>query len=452
MNESNFILVSVLNGLIVILAIIFGYKRSQDPFHPSIYIGLMLFFMYCFQPLSLFYGDELGLKSFISPNKLEYIQGLNFLGIISIFSGIFVGDKKTKYLPYLQQVWDLSPKIRKRVQQAGFLIGLIGVGTFIIKIANVGGLVNAYDTAYGGGWHSNGYIRDGFLLALPGFLWIMVANLQRRLLWQHWILIAIISSPLLIHGILGARRGPIAMITISLIMGWYLIHSRRPKLLIMIGGAIALGFLMILLVTYRGQIYLGSDLNLSQESVQNSYIFEAGSGNEFIYGSGQILDANIRQDYFWGRRYFIATFIRPIPRTVWPSQYQVVSDFLGIYNYGNISIRGFQFAETLGWSGAAGAYPGIISDAWLEFHWFYIIWLYVIGWFYGTVWRKVVKQGEIWIPIYVLISAFSVYLVSQNFTETIFRVLFTGIPAWLCWVYATRNIRKNQRTAQKIMY
>jgi hypothetical protein len=452
MSESNFIWLSALNGFISILGIVWGYYRSKDPFHPSIYLGLMLFFMYCFQPLSLFYGDRLGLESFIPPQKLEYIQGLNFLGIISIFIGIFVGDKKIKYLSYVQRVWDLLPKMRKRIQQAGFLIGLIGVGTFIIKIANVGGLANAYDSAYGGGWHSNGYIRDGFLLAIPGFLWIMVANLQRRLLWKHWILIAIMSSPFFIHGILGARRGPIAIIAISLVMGWYLIHSCRPKLLMIIGGGIALGLLMIFLVTYRGQIYLGSDLNVSQEEIENSYIFQAGSGNEFIYGSGQILDANIRQDYFWGRRYFIATFIRPIPRTIWPSQYQVVSNFLGIYNYGNIAKRGFKFEETLGWSGAPGAYSGIISDAWLEFHWLYIIWLYGIGWFYGMVWRKVVKQGEFWIPIYVLISAFSVYLVAQNFTETIFRALFTGIPTLLCWIYATRNIRKNQRGMQEMRY
>jgi hypothetical protein len=451
MSESNFIWLSALNGCIAIFGIVFGYQRSKDPFHPSIYMGLMLFFMYCFQPLVLFNVDRMDLESFISPQKLGYIQSLNFFGIISILAGIFSGDKKTKYLSYSQFHQILSPKISKRVQQAGFFIGLLGAGTFLIGLVNVGGLVNAYDSEYGGIWHSSGYIRDGFLLALPGLLWIMVANLQQRLSWKHWMLIGIMSSPFLIHGLLGARRGPTAMIAIALVMGWYLIHSRRPKLFVVLGGAIALGFLMIFLVTNRGEIYIGSDLEFSQ-GVDSSYIFQANSGNEFIYGSGQILDVNMRQDYFWGRRYFIATFIRPIPRTIWPSQYQVTSNFLGIYNYGKIATRGAQFVETLGWAGAPGAYSGIISDAWLEFHWLYIIWLYGIGWFYGMVWHKVLKQGQLWIPIYVLISAFSIYLVTQNFTETIFRFLFTSIAAWLCWVYATQNTTKYKRTAKTFMY
>ncbi|MDJ0596561.1 MAG: hypothetical protein QNJ72_42440 [Pleurocapsa sp. MO_226.B13] len=436
--SSFFVFVSLTLAIAIVTlgSIYYAYRRSRDSFHPAIYLGLMLFVLYCYVPLGLLRSNISELLYFLSIPQLEYVQILNLIGVISILAGVFFADKKINLLHYSKQNWALSRVVRNRIQQGAIVCGVIGVLTYGAGILTAGGFAAAYGTSYGGGWSASGYAREGILLTLPALLWLMTSRIQQRLSTMDWFWLFIFCLPLLLQGFLGARRGPTAMILISAVMGWHLIRMRRPNLWKTIGGAVVLGVLMIFLVTNRNQIYLGSDFDF--EAPTENYLTRADSGNEFIYGSGVILDADAKGKYFWGRRYFTVFFIRPIPRQLWPTKYQDAAEFFDIPNLdnSNLGTGATDLAETTGWSGAYGAAPGLIADMWLEFWWLYTVVLFSIGWLYGMAWRKVITRGGLWIPTYTIATALSVYLIMQTLEAMAFRFLFTSAASWLIWRYS----------------
>lgn len=434
-----FIVMLVATGLVVLAAIAWAYRRSRDSFHPMVYLGLMLGFLYCVLPLNLVIKDFRGLTSYLSIEQLEYVQLINLLGVISLCVGIFYGDKGLRWWHYTQQQWVLPPPVNARLKQAAIVCGFIGLLGFAYGILKVGGLAGAYGRNYGGGWSDSGYMREAVLLTLPALLWFMVSHIQQRLSKLDWVMISLLASPLVIQGFLGARRGPTFMIIVALFISWHLVRFRRPQLSkVVVGGAI-LGLLMLTLVANRGQIYLGSDFNLERAPAD---VIQAEAGNEYIYGAGVILNANQREEYYWGKRYFTTLFIRPIPKAVWPTKYEDAASMLGIFNLETTVRFGDSFYETLGWAGAPGAYGGIVADVWMEFWWFSLLVLFVIGWIYGVAWRKAVSRGGLWIPAYTLMTSLSVYLVMQTVGEMLFRLLLTVAASWLIWRYGIAKLAK----------
>ena len=85
--------------------------------------------------------------------------------------------------------------------------------------------------------------------------------------------------------------------------------------------------LLLFLVAHRDQIYLGSDFDFAKDRA--AYAFEAGAGNEFVYGAGAILHADALGEHGWGRRYATVLLVRPIPRFLWPSKYDDAAAMLG---------------------------------------------------------------------------------------------------------------------------
>jgi hypothetical protein len=205
---------------------------------------------------------------------------------------------------------------------------------------------------------------------------------------------------------------------------------------------LALGWLVLFLVTNRGNIYLGSDFDVKTDV--SGVVEKPDTGNEYIYGSGTMLAAIRRDHYFWARRYLAQVLVRPIPSAIWPTKYQ---DF-GVPELLNNAGTGEGFADALGWVGAVGSAPGIVADLWVEFWWLSIAAMAVLGWSYAFVWRKAVLAGGPWATQYVIISAISIYLVMQTMEAVIFRTLLLSIPCWLTWRWALRSPIKELRTVR----
>ena len=245
MSFALFLLLTLFIGIITVGGVFFAYRRSRDSFHPLIYLGLMLFVLYCYIPLNLLLSNPKELLHFVSVGQLEYVQMLNLLGILSIFAGVIYADKRINRLHYSGQIWQLSPIVKRRIEQGAIVCGLVAVLAYTYGILSVGGFGAAYSSSYGGGWSTSGYAREAIMLTLPALLWLMTTRIQQRLSSIDWFWIAVFTLPLLIQGLIGARRGPTAMILVSLVMGWYLIRMRRPNLFKTIGSAISLGILML---------------------------------------------------------------------------------------------------------------------------------------------------------------------------------------------------------------
>jgi hypothetical protein len=86
----------------------------------------------------------------------------------------------------------------------------------------------------------------------------------------------------------------------------------------------------------------------------------------------------------------------------------------------------------------------------LEFWWFCLIALYLLGWFYGMAWRKAVTRGKLWIPIYTIAAALSVYFM-QTFEAMAFRFMFMGFAIWAIWLYGKRSL-PNRKTSVSQTY
>ncbi|HLK62888.1 MAG TPA: hypothetical protein VKU19_05590 [Bryobacteraceae bacterium] len=410
---------------IVIAAMICAYDGTRDVFHPLMFLGPMLGFIYGWMPLKL--NTTHGLEGFFHPDQLSFVQTMNVLGILALVMGCL--SCGTRVLPSLPEP-PLSASLNRRLLVGGTLLGLVGLAAWSFSIIEVGGFSEAFGKPYSGGWDDSGYVRDAALLMFPAFLMILYAGIRSGLRPIHLLLIAPFLLPWMVQAFFTARRGPTFMISVLVGMSWYLYRCRRPAIITMVLGGVAIGYFILLLVVNRQSIYLGSDFSFTTDV--SGMVEKPDTGNEFIYGTGSLLSAEQRGTFFWGRRYAAQLMVRPIPRAVWPNKY---ADF-GVPELEHNAGTGEGFADALGWNGADGSAPGLIADLWLEFRWLSLPVMWLIGRFYGTVWHKMRSQGGVWKAQYVIISALSIYLVMQTIEAVLFRVIELSVPIWLFWGFA----------------
>lgn len=418
-----FIALVWLTVVIVALALLYAYCGCKDVFHPLMFIGPMMAFMYAWMPLKL---DSIGgLAGFFQGDQLEFVQRINVAGVICFILGcLSLGCR-------LPPVRKPEPPVSLGILKiAGTILGCIGFGAWCMTVVHgTGGDL----TGYRGGWDDSGYIRDASLLLFSAFLLILAGVVREGIRISHLIVLALFLAPSILEAAFSARRGPTFMIAIVLTMGWYMNRGKRPSIILAGSAGVMLGFLMLFLVSNRQNIYLGSDRELTTDVT--SIVEKPDTGNEYIYGAGTILSAEQRRSFYWGRRYLAQVLVRPIPSSVWPNKYEDVGLPELMHNAGT----GEGFAETLGWEGAEGSAPGLVADLWSEFHWLNLGALYLLGLLYRFVWRKSQIEGGPWISQYVIMSALSVYLVMQTMEAVIFRLLILSVPVWLAWTVARRK-------------
>ena len=408
--------------IIVALAMLYAYFGSKDVFHPLMFTGPMMAFMYAWMPLKL---DGIGgLAGFFQRDQLEFVQSVNMLGVACFLLGcLSLGCR----LPVLRKP---EPKASPQVLKlCGLVLGCIGLVAWITTVIHgTGGDLSGYH----GGWDDSGYIRDASLLMFTAFLLILAAAMREGLRLGHLLPLGLFIAPLMIEATFTARRGPTFMIAVVLTIGWYMNRKKRPALLLAGGAGLGLGLLMLFLVSNRQNIYLGSDEQLTTDVT--SIVEKPDTGNEYIYGAGTLLSVDQRANYYWGRRYLAQVLIRPIPSSVWPTKYE---DF-GVPELLHNAGTGEGLEETMGWEGADGSAPGIIADLWVEFHWGNLLVLFILGSLYSYVWRRSQLDGGPWIAQYVIMSALSVYLVMQTMEAVIFRLLILSVPTWVAWHLAQK--------------
>jgi hypothetical protein len=417
----------VVTVLIVGVGVFCAIDGSRDVFHPLVFIGPMMIFIYAWMPFKLVSTDSL--SRYFQPGQLITVEKINVLGVLAfiaacLWAGVRFRGQKILRAPVL------TAEGCRRLMTAGALAGSVGIVCWGISIINVGGFVRAYSTAYSGAWDDSGYIRDAAMLLLVGVLLSLTSLASGGERTRGIIQVVVISFPWLSQALLLGRRGPTFAYVIVVLMGWYTTRRKRPPFVAMGGLGFALGWLVLFLVTNRSNIYIGSSFDVKTDV--SSVVETADTGNEYIYGSGTMLAAMRRNHYFWMRRYLAEILVRPIPSSIWPTKY---ADF-GVPELLNNAGTGEGFADALGWVGAVGSAPGIVADLYVEVSWLCIPLMAVLGWAYGFVWRKAVIKGGPWSSQYVILSALSIYLVMQTMEAVIFRTIELSLPLWLAWRWA----------------
>ncbi len=415
-------------AVIAILGIIVALDGSKDAFHPLILIGPMFIFLYAWMPWKLLSAD--GLSRFFDQDQVVFVQTLNVAGVFAfvaacLAAGVRLRKRKRNGLA-------LSPKAIERLLIGGSVAGMVGLMCWVSTLITVGGFSQAYSQAYSGGWNDSGYVRDGVQLLLVGLLMATTALSAGGPRWPSYAMLATFGLPWVTTALLTTRRGPTFQFAIVMLMGWYILRTKRPPLVVVAVAGACIGWFVLFLVTNRQAIYLGSDFNLKTD-VKDT-IEKPDTGNEWIYGAGTVLSAERRDHYFWMRRYIAQIFIRPIPTSMWETKYE---DF-GVPELLHNAGTGEGFGETLGWEGAFGAAPGIVADLWVEAWWLAVPLMGLLGWLYGYVWKRAVTDGGPWSSQLIVLSALSIYLVMQTMEAVIFRSLELSVPCWLIWRWAMK--------------
>jgi oligosaccharide repeat unit polymerase len=410
-------------AVVILVALLLAYRRTGDSLHPLVLICPMFLAMYVLLPVKLLYDEDFGF--FLTNSQLVFAQTVTVCGVFSFCLGCLMASwKKTPNPPV---AFPVSRSVREKLFIAALVLGTLGVLGYLVGIFNVGGFWEAYGKAYGGGLVESGYVREASSLCLPAIAFIFVSRVGRRLSVIDLAAIFVFALPFVIQGILGARRGPTFLIVVTVGVGWYLMRNKRPAILLVLSAGVVVGLLLLLLATNRNSIFLGSDWNLETSPLDYT---RAGTGNEYIYGAGTIVHFSMTGDFYWGRRYFAIVFIRPIPKQFWPDKYKDV----GIPQIEeNLASGVEELAETVGWVGAMGSAGGMISDMWIEFSWWSMLPLFLIGAFHGYAWRRSCVKGRFATVVYVLTAALTLFLISQALEAMIYRFLYMCVPAWLIW-------------------
>ncbi len=456
--KAMFELLTVLIAGIVVLGIYWGSVYANDTLHPLVYLMPMVGFIYVYMPARQY--QEGGLLEYFSLAEITYVQGFNFLCVLGLTAGCYLGSRNLKREASRIDVFGYvsTPTMRRTLLQIGIGLGIIGVGTYLYQISNVGGFYAAYDSPKGGGWAASGYIREMDLWVIPAIALVYVSRAGRSLAGLHRILVGVFAMPLLLRGLLTARRGPTFLALATLIGGWYLANRKRPSSLTVIAGGTAIGLFLLFLVSYRGEIYLGSpllqgDLPGATEAVEKSLerTTESRFGNEFMYGTYVVLNARDRAGHYWGTRYLTQLFVRPIPSAFWPNKYEDVGMKEITVNAGQLRTVNREEEHPLIPKGSA---PGFAGSTYVEWAWGGPLFLLSLGWLYAFVWRKNLVQGGIWTVTYVTLLATSAFFVAQSFIAVLFRILMMGIPPVVLWYTFRPKLssakRKNIRPASAI--
>jgi hypothetical protein len=417
-----------LTALLVVfgaLSIFRDWTRWRDVFHPTIFCMPQMLYLYVVLPI---YGLSTDKFEFLSRagywDELANFQFVADLMCISMIFGIWWASRNVRKF-----VAPIPKKNPKAIFAVGMVFGILGSAAWLIGIINVGGFDAAYGHAYGGGWDDSGYVREA---AQFGFVATPLIILSRRtggMKPQHWLLVLLFLFPLLVQGLLGARRGP-TFLALAAVAGSYILvfRPRVPFAFAAVGG-FTVGTLLLWLVANRGAIYLGSDRELNGSV---SMMLQNWAGNEYLFSSAIVRYVNETGDTFSGLRIFAHMSARIVPHSLWPTKYADVVSALGL----NIDLTqgaGIpvdRIATISGWDIAVGAAPSFVGDFWLEFGWMAPLAIFSVGWLYGKLWSVSRSDPRVQ-PAYVMLAALSIYLLTQTIEAWLFRSLLFGLPALL---------------------
>lgn len=424
-------------------AVFRDWMRWHDVFHPTIYCVPQLVFLYVGLPLYGLTTDEFEFLSRAGYwDELSKFQIVADVMCLALVGGIWRGARYARKasVPIVQQ----NPNT---ILAVGIAFGLLGSLAWIVGIINVGGFDAAYGHAYGGGWDDSGYIREAAQFGFVATPLVILARRHGGMKPRHWMLVLIFIFPLLVQGLLGARRGPTFLALAGIAGSYILVFRPRIPFALAATGALAIGLLLLWLVANRDAIYLGSDKKLDGSV---SMMLENWSGNEYLFSSAIVRYVDETGDTFSGLRILAHMGARIIPHSLWPTKYADVVSALGL----NIDLTqgaGIpvdRIATITGWDIAVGAAPSVVGDFWLEFGILAPFAMFAVGWLYGRLWSLSRSDPRVQ-PAYVLLAALSIYLLMQTIEAWMFRALLFGLPALVILRIMTRQVPVVSRTCRQ---
>lgn len=416
----------------IIASMLLGYRWSRDPFHPAILLGLLFMFSFVLETLQAFRHPDFT-RFLPNPQPVQTTLLIYITGLGALFAGLLSIRLKRSETQKLHALNELVPSdvSKTRLISLAYLLAAIALAAYWYGIFNVGGFMRAYATSKGGGFVGSGYVGEASLLAYPAVIIFALSWSGRKLGWFYWLVILVMSSPGLLHGIFGGRRGPLFITLSVMFFSWCIARGKAPRLrLIIIMGALFVAAVLFV-QSQRKDVYFGSENKLSMDRfLEMLREPELDAGHNFIHTTGAINAARVTNFFHWGRRFFTIYLVRPIPRQIWPTKYEDASRF---FYSGESSISDSQWDIVNGWFPIAGSAVNSIADLYLEFKWFGVLGCWLLGRFLGICWKNFRLKGGFWTLIFFSTSILSLYLPTQSLSAFLHRFLYINIVTYLIW-------------------
>jgi hypothetical protein len=434
-----------LTALIVLGCMALAYARSRDALHPMVVLGPFLIYVFVVRPLLLSVSGEL--EVYLSTGQIAFAQTLFTLGIVLLCTGLLYGIPQRPGRIRFQ----VDPWTRRRLVYVASFLGTMAVLTYSLQLMLGGGLFAVYShrKAYlsvGSGW-----VDELVNLSIPAAALLLLAWQGHRGRRRYLFLALFFASPLLIHGFLGARRGPTFIILSTFLVAWYIGSGQRISLWKVISRFALIGVLLVFLVSQRRTIYLGSDFSFGARDLWNALVpTEVTNADDTVFAYGSVNVYSATGTHYWGLRYATTYLVRPIPRQVWPTKYEDLG--LGwMLNQRDMSgIADAQWREVLGWIPVRGSAVGFVGDLFLEFSWLGLLGCLALGRFFGWLWTRARLRGGFWSLLYIEAIALSVYVATQSVSAIFHRFLFLALPTWLLWrLYIAPGMALNATLARR---
>lgn len=407
-------------ALIIVFAsvAVFSWRRHHDVLHPNLFFPPLFIFLYGVMPMALLKSDRDRFTQFAGDGLLFY-QLLTIILPLLLMLGVWLGSRGSPKI-YKPEYDPLRVTNSKRLWQIGLGAGLLGAIVWLAGVQNAGGFTGAYGTSYGGGKLQSGYARELRNIGLLGVLLVFTSRRGCGMRSIDWAVIAICISPTILHGILGARRGPTFIAAVVVGAGYYFLLGRRINFVALTIGGLSVGFLMLFLVANRSNIYIGSDVSEIKSGFDFLVRWES---NEYLIGNAVVQYTQV-EGGFYGLRQLAHLLGRLIPTAIWPTVYEDLTNLFGLdinlkKNAGVDAVAVAQIAVFQPTLGSAMAFVGAV---WLEFQYAAPFVVLAIGWFYGRTWKKAEISPRTRV-FHVLLSAMSVYLVMQDTDAWFYRVV-----------------------------
>lgn len=429
--------------VVVLISMAIAYARSRDPLHPLMFVGPMMLYVYVARPARLYANGQL--EEWIpEADHLIFAQSLFGAGIALFCLGALWGSRGRQLRNVGSLKFDVPERVRQRMFRLGCVFGTVSIAAYSFAVMRSGGFVEVYSRSKARISAGSGWINELVNLSIPAVAFLVLSwQGQRRHRGQ--LLLALVSaSPLLLHGLLGARRGPTFMILSALLVSWYLASRKRVSVFKVMTRFGLIAVLAMFLVSHRQDIHLGSELEFDlAKLLENIAPSTVDESDDTVFHYGFVNGIREWDQYLWGVRYFATYVVRPIPRQIWPTKYDDLglgwmvrqSDFAGLTED--------QWKEALGWTPVRGSAAGFTADLFFEFSYFGLIGCLALGWFFGAMWRRAHIHRGLAVLLYIQVAALSVYVPTQSVSAVFHRFLFMLLFTGLLWRFVINPERLN---------
>lgn len=404
--------------------------RTRDPLHPAMLLGAMFAYMYFLRPFLL--GDSIldYAGGRLTAKQVDLGLLVNLMGVGLFGMGLCWGSK----LPNRRSVSiSLSTNDRMRLYQLGVILGVLAVVAYWITVFNSGGFVRIYSKSKGYVRSPSGYLSEAVTLSFPAIILLFLARRHLAIRQRDIVLALFFASPHLLHGILGARRGPTFLVLATLLFSWFGAAGRKIKLPQLFGSVGLIVALMFVLITYRGQIYIGSEVEISSSPIfERAFPTTVRDGDDYEFGVATINVAHSLGKHYYGSRLLTTLLVRPVPKQLWRTKYEDVG--FGWMESGVLmGYTDTEWRSVLGWRPSSGSSGGFAADLFVEFGWGQCAASFLFGFAYCWLWRKAALEGGLWVVLFLEALILVVYVPTQTVSAVLHRYAFMSAMTVLFW-------------------